>query len=154
MNFSRMKFINSRGGAAVEFAILLPVWLIIFFALLDYSWYLTNFMIMENAVSTAARAGVKVKYWSDKGGDDEDPALIAKNAVKHSFWLSNALTDENINVYIKDKDNNRVDESADYNEYKYLEVRVVDFKYPILVGYLSESMLPRSISAISLMAFP
>lgn len=138
---------------ALEFGILLPIWLIIFFALLDYSWYITNLMVMENAVSTGARAGVKIKYWSDD--EAETPAQIATNAVKYTFWLSHSLTDDDIAVYIKDRDNKRVDPySADYKDYKYLEVRVLNYKYPGLIGYLSSSMLPRTISAASLMAFP
>lgn len=140
---------GDKGGVAVEFAILLPIWLFIFFGLLDYSWYLTNLMIMENAVSAGARAGVKVKYWSDE--EEENPVQIAINAVKDSFWLSNSLTDEMIEVTIKD---NNTEGEGKYAHYKFLEVRVVNYAYPLLAGFLNPDTLPRGISAISVMAFP
>ena len=146
------RFKDNSGGAAVEFAIILPIWLTLFFGLIDYGWYLTNLMVMESAVANGARAGVKVQYWSDEG---EAPYDVAAAAVKSGFWLSGSLTNDYIKVNIKDADNNKVDlDEAEYSDYEYLEVRVLDFEYPLLVGYLWEKVLPRSISAVSLMAFP
>ncbi len=155
MNLKQFKlsFSDNRGVAALEFAILLPVWLMIFFAVLDFSWYLTNLMVMENAVAAGARAGVKIRYWTDEPG--ETPGSIAVQAVKHSFWLSSSLKTQNIKVFIRDINNYPVDISnAEYKDYKYLEIRVVDYHYPMLAGYLSGALLPRSISAAAMMAFP
>ncbi|MCP4115259.1 MAG: pilus assembly protein [Desulfobacteraceae bacterium] len=162
----KARFLNNRGTAAVEFAILLPIWLMIFFGLLDYSWYLTNVMVMENAVSSGARAGVKVKYWLDP--DENDPFQVAKDAVKHAFWLDDAKKDDTragggqgedgqeleVEVKLKDVDNKELSNGAAVNEWKYLEVKVVGYKYTPLTGYLPEAMMPSKISAVSLMAFP
>ena len=140
---------NNQGAAALEFALLMPIWLIIFFALIDYGWYLTNLIVMENAVAAGARAGVKVRYWSDEG---EDPSQVATQAVVNAFWLPGSPV---TNIYIKDADNNPVDmENADYSDYRYLEVRVTGFEYHILTGYLGKKALPQAISAKALMAFP
>lgn len=149
----KARFFNNRGTAAVEFAILLPIWLMIFFGLLDYSWYLTNVMIMEHAVSSGARAGVKVKYWLDT----EAPFDIAEEAVKHSFWLDDSKkngSEIEVKVKLKDAENKKLPDYAEVKEWKYLEVKVVGYKYTPLTGYLPERMIPRTISAISLMAFP
>ena len=143
---------NNQGAAALEFALLMPIWLIIFFALIDYGWYLTNLIVMENAVAAGARAGVKVQYWSDEG---QDPAQVAIQAVANAFWLPGSPAANATRVYIKDADNNPVDmENADYSDYRYLEVRVAGFEYHILTGYLGEKALPQTISARALMAFP
>lgn len=144
--------LNNRGATAVEFAILVPVWFLLFFGMLDYAWYLTNVMVAENAVASGARAGVKVKYWLEP--DDEqyqDPLLIAKKAVRHAFWLDESLNPSDIKVRFKDADNNYPEEDE---AYQYLEVKMVDYEYVPLTGYLSEKMIPRKISAVSLVAFP
>ncbi len=152
MKIFKARFLNNRGTAAVEFAILLPIWFMIFFGLLDYSWYLTNVMIMENAVSSGARAGVKVKYWLDSDDEEyEDPEQIAINAVNQGFWLDDSLDGSGVEVSFKGAGNSSLD---DYESCKYLEVRVVDYEYTPLTGYLPEGMIPRTISAVSLMAFP
>jgi Flp pilus assembly protein TadG len=152
LKFSRPRFLNNRGGAAVEFAILVPVWLFLFFGMLDYAWYLTNLMVMENAVASGARAGVKVKYWLDAADDGyQDPKLIAANAVKNAFWLDDSLESSGIKVTLKDADNNIPDPDEPY---QFLEVKVVDYAYTPLTGYLPDNLIPHKISAVSLMAFP
>jgi len=144
---------NQRGATALEFAILLPVWLMIFFGLLDYAWYMTNVIVLENAVSVGARAGVKFKYWDE--ADADTPDKIAIEAVRNTFWLNTSIGQDQIEVFIRDKDNQKISVvNADASDYKYLEVRVVKLEYPLIAGYLSSSMLPRTISAVSFMAFP
>ena len=143
---------DKKGATALEFAILLPIWLIIFFALIDFGWYLTYLTVTEHAVANGARAGIKVQYWSDEG---QDPEEVAATAVRNSFWLPGILPVEKIQVSIKDADNNPLDtDFADYTDYEYLEVRVHNFEYPLLAGYLGQGALPRHISAMALMAFP
>ncbi len=84
--FSR--FGKQSGGSAVEFALLLPIWLFFFFGLLDYGWYLTNLMVLENAVASGARAGVKVKYWLEESDPNfQDPREVATTAAENGFWL-------------------------------------------------------------------
>ena len=142
---------DNKGGAAVEFAILLPVWLMIFFAFLDYGWYLTNVMVLENAVWSGARAGVKVKYWLDPNDEEYlDPKAVARNMVRESFWL-NRLKDEDIFVAFKDSNHEVVDEDENFD---YLEVKVPEYRYGLLTGYLPDGMIPTKIAALSLTSFP
>ena len=142
---------KNDGSTAVEFAMLLPVWLMIFFAFLDYGWYLTHIFVLDHAVTSGARAGVKVKYWLEP--DDEAykaPADIAKQAVRHSFWLG-SIRESDIEVRYINQDNEEVDENG---EVFYLEVRVPKLAYSFLAGYLPEGMIPGTIGAIALAAFP
>ena len=142
---------DHKGVAALEFALLLPIWLIFFFAFLDYGWYLTNVMVLENAVSSGARAGVKVKYWLSPYDDDYlDPKEVARKVVRQSFWLSR-LKDQDIFVNLKNADHQVVDEDDNYD---YLEVKVPDFRYGILTGYLPKGLIPDRIAALSLTSFP
>lgn len=143
---------DNLGASAVEFAILVPIWLLLFFGMLDYAWYLTNVMVAENAVASGARAGVKVKYWLEEGDDGyQNPAVIARNAVRHAFWLDGELSAASIVVDYKDAGNGTVeDDEASH----YLEVKMVDYEYPLLTGYLPGTMVPRTISAVALMALP
>lgn len=49
---------NERGGAAVEFAILLPVLLLIIFGGIEYGLLMFNKQIITNASREASRAGI------------------------------------------------------------------------------------------------
>ncbi len=139
---------GDRGSAAVEFAILLPIWLILFFAFLDYGWYLTNLFVLDHAVASGARAGVKVKYWLED--EQMDIETIAKTVVKNTFWLE-PLSDNQIKIAFK---NAELQDIQDDEPYQYLEVRVPSLRYSHLAGYLPESLIPKRISARSLSAFP
>ena len=135
----------------MEFAILLPVWLMIFFAFIDYGWYLTNIFVLDHAVTAGARAGVKVKYWLDPEDDEyKDPAQIAKQVVKHSFWLG-TIQDSDIAVAYKNLDHEEVDEDG---ELFYLEVRIENLAYRFAAGYLPQGLIPSTIGALALAAFP
>lgn len=145
------KFSNNRGAAALEFAFLLPVWLLFFFAFLDYGWYLTNVLALENSVFTGARAGVKVKYWlTPYDMQYQDPRAIARQVVRKSFCLA-SLQNEDIVVLFRNADMEVVSEDDDYD---YLEVTVPEYVYRPLTGYLPDSMIPGKIAAFSLMSFP
>ncbi len=144
---------SEKGAAAVEFAILVPIWLMLFFAFLDYGWYLTNLFVLDHAVASGARAGVKVKYWlEDEVLDDPQMEIetIARTVVKQTFWLD-PLADNQIKVAFKDSE---LQDIQDDEPFQYLEVKVASFKYHRLAGYLPESMLPQRIAARSLTAFP
>ncbi|WDP90902.1 MAG: pilus assembly protein [Desulfobacter sp.] len=152
MRKGRLCISNSRGAATVEFALLVPVWLLLFFGMLDYAWYLTHVMVAENAVAAGARAGVTVKYWLAPDDDDyKDPVEIARDAVRHAFWLDTDLNPALIDVRFKDGSNQPAEEDG---QRQYLEVKLVDYEYPPLTGYLPDRMIPRKISTIALMTLP
>jgi Flp pilus assembly protein TadG len=46
---------NRRGGQAVEFALILPILLMVFSGIIDYSWYFHNQNILTQAIRSASR---------------------------------------------------------------------------------------------------
>jgi hypothetical protein len=73
----------NRGATAVEFALVLPLLLLILFSIIEYGWYLTNTMVLTNAVSSAARAGVQAREW-----EGEQPEALVLYTLETAFWLS------------------------------------------------------------------
>jgi Flp pilus assembly protein TadG len=65
-----------RGAAALEFALILPVILVILSAVADYGWFLA----MQTHVVQAARDGVRVGVTVDRDSGD-DPAATAADHV-------------------------------------------------------------------------
>ena len=52
---------NQDGAAATEFAIILPLLLILLFGIIEFSLYLFDRQVITNAVREAARAGIVVQ---------------------------------------------------------------------------------------------
>ena len=67
-----------RGGAAVEFALTLPLLLLLTLPIIDYCIYFMNWQLVVEAAQTGARAGAGAL-------DTEDPFAIAKDAAMSSL---------------------------------------------------------------------
>jgi Flp pilus assembly protein TadG len=52
---------RSKGGAAVEFALILPLLLVLVFGVIEFSLALYNKMVITNASREAARAGIVLR---------------------------------------------------------------------------------------------
>jgi Flp pilus assembly protein TadG len=72
-----------NGGAVVEFAIVLPLFLAILFSVIDFGWYFYQKFTLAAAVQTGIRASLSVKET-----DRPDPWITAREAAKTA--LSNA----------------------------------------------------------------
>ena len=80
MNFSSKKKFNEEGGAIVEFGLILPVFLLLIFAVIEYGWFFTHEIVLTNAVNEGARRAVRER-------DDFDAGEAAIEAVREAFWL-------------------------------------------------------------------
>ena len=129
---------REKGSAAVEFALCLPILILIFCGIVEYGWYLTNWMVLTNAVSAGARAGIKARDWKV----EEDPAQFAKNAAKDAFWLR-SLTGVKVDII-----------KATQKSPRKIEVRVDSFEYWPLTGFLPPGFLPEYLRAKAVMVFP
>ncbi|PIE73703.1 MAG: hypothetical protein CSA20_01895 [Deltaproteobacteria bacterium] len=129
---------NQKGAAAVEFALVVPVLLLILFATIEYGWYLTNNMVLINAVADGARAGVKAREW-----ENEDPEDFARKAVLNAMWLSKNAVSSHLEIEILDDAPPRR-----------LSVKAIDVPYSPLTGYLGEAMIPSVLAAKAVVAFP
>lgn len=136
---------NPRGAAAMEFALVLPILLLIVFATIEYGWYLTNWAVLTNAVSEGARAGVKAREWETESHAAEDPKAFAENALTEALWTVEELTSNNFDIEVIE---------ADSTAPRRLRVEVTDLPYQPITGYLGETMLPAVLAAKAIVAFP
>jgi TadE-like protein len=58
----------SRGGAAVEFALVLPIFLAVLFAMIDYGWYFYQRFTLAAAIRDGIHQGAAVQMSSDPCG--------------------------------------------------------------------------------------
>lgn len=124
-----------KGTSAVEFALVLPVLLLILFGIIEYGWVLTCQIVLNNAVSQGARAGVKAE-------DDGEAQDYAKQAVREAFWIHD-LEEDVVETSISDDENP-----------KRIEVRVRNITYRPLTGFLPQPLIPEKIAAKAVMVFP
>ncbi len=119
-----------RGSVAIEFALLLPLLLLILGLIVEYGWYFTNWIQLTNAVSAGARAGIKAKEW-----EGEDPKIYAQSVVVKNFWDPLQLV-----VTVQDSPR-RITVKATYD-------------YTPLMGPFTESLVPDTIKSSATMVFP
>jgi Flp pilus assembly protein TadG len=136
---------NQEGVAALEFALVTPLLLLIVFATIEYGWYLTHWIVTNNAAAEGARAAVKAREWETDTHAAEDPEAFARSALIESLWTHQDLAGEYIETEIL---------PADASAPRRIEVRVVDLPYRPLTGYLGKTMLPETLAAKAVMAFP
>lgn len=74
------------GGAAVEFAIVLPVFCLVLFGIIDYGWYFYQRTAVANAVRDGVRYGVTRPLASD------EPWTEAQKRAEAVLKLSNVPT--------------------------------------------------------------
>ncbi len=130
-------FFNKKGAAAVEFALCLPLLLLILFAIMEFGWYFTNQIVLANAVSAGARAGIKAKEW-----EGENPAIFARRATRDAFWIGDIPS---IRVNITEPSQTSPRE---------IKVRVTSLEYSSITGFLPDDLIPEFVKAKAVMAFP
>jgi Flp pilus assembly protein TadG len=79
---------GERGGAAVEFALVLPLFMALVMGALDYGYFFFSDQIVTNAAREGARAGTLVDPTS--GGADSTGATKAKAAAR-AYMLANGI---------------------------------------------------------------
>jgi len=121
---------KQKGSVVIEFALLLPLLLLILSLIIEYGWYFINWIQLTNAVSAGARAGIKAKEW-----EGEDPKEYAENVVNESFWNSLQV------VVTEEGSPRRIKVTATY-------------PYTSFIGFLTNSLVPETIKASATMAFP
>ena len=119
----------------MEFALVMPILLLILFGIIEYGWLFTSQIVLTNAVSEGARAGLKA--------DDESEVLdVAKEAVQEAYWLQK-IEDGAVTAEIQEDANPRR-----------LMVEVSGLPYTPLTGFLPSNLVPQKLGAKAVMAFP
>jgi Flp pilus assembly protein TadG len=77
---------RQRGGAAVEFAIVLPLFCAVVFGTIDYGWYFYQRFTLAAAIRDGIRYGVTVPYASDPWTTAQTRAIadLASGAISSS----------------------------------------------------------------------
>ncbi|PIE58082.1 MAG: hypothetical protein CSA33_05365 [Desulfobulbus propionicus] len=135
---------NTDGVAAMEFALVIPFLLLIVFATIEYGWYLTQSIVLNNAVAEAARAGALARDWETGNSAAEDPEELARTAFIEALWI---FEETFISAYLEV----HVDETSGP---KRIEVLVTEVPYTPITGYLGASILPETLAAKAVMSFP
>ena len=65
---------NQNGATAVEFAVILPLLLLLIFGIIEFGLFLFNRHVITNAVREAARAGIVVRI--PRLSDDEIEDIV------------------------------------------------------------------------------
>ncbi len=135
---------NEKGSSAVEFALVLPLFLAVFFGIIEYGWVMTQKIVLSHAVAAGARAAIKMP----DGTSDDELATAAKNAAKAAFSLVGTLADSDIGVDIKP-------EGSLYGQPVPKRISVEASRtYTPLVGYLPDAAVPDTLGAKAILAFP
>lgn len=76
--------LRRRGGPAIEFALVLPVFVLLLGGIFEFSWFFFMRAITINAVQAGCRAGAVVP-------PDESPTIVAEDEIgramgAYSFW--------------------------------------------------------------------
>jgi Flp pilus assembly protein TadG len=134
---------DSEGAAAIEFALVLPVLLLILFAILDYGWYFTQQILLLNAVQQGARAsaGIQRADGEDLGGYVDRIRQTAKDTVDNLYGFG-SLTGLSVEVDMADG----VPETV--------TVGVSGQPFSPLTGYLPDALVPDRLGARAQMVLP
>jgi Flp pilus assembly protein TadG len=75
-----------NGGAVVEFAIVLPIFLALLFGAIDYGWYFYQKFTLAAAIQSGVRSALSVKET-----DTPDPWITAREASKSNLASGGAI---------------------------------------------------------------
>lgn len=111
-----MSFKNKRGVAIIEFAIVLPLLLILLFGIIEFSLILYNKAMLTNASREGARAGIVA---SSPRVPDSEIRRIVKNYCKNYLITFGSDTLEDGDIVISRAGNNFGDDLTVTVNYRY-----------------------------------
>lgn len=119
-----MKHLNEKGSSAVEFAIVMPLLLVLVFGIIEFSLALYDKAVITNASREGARAGIVFK---DTPVTDDEIAAIVTNYCQNK--LVTFGVDKNITSTVT---------RAGYNPGDDLTVNVTyRYEYLVLPGFIA-----------------
>jgi len=93
------KWRKDHGGAMVEFAIVLPLLLILVFGIIELSLVLHNKSVLTNATREGARAGIAYDFLNEQFPTEGEIKQVVKNyCIDRLIPKGNQITNENIIV--------------------------------------------------------
>ncbi len=132
-----------RGQAIVEFALVVTVFLMVMFAIIDWGIYFHSLFILDGAVRDAARAAVTYGNWS--GNSDIYEGTVNDLVVERSVGLRPVLQSglsSRVAISFDETDPNN----------KSITVEVSGLPYTSITGF-ADIMLPNTIGARAVMRY-
>jgi len=131
-----MKIRSERGMAVVEFAVVLPLLLVILFGIIEFSFLLYNKAMITNAAREGARFGIVAK--TTRYSDDDIKAEVNKYLGNYLVtFKSGAPTIPDTHVYVNNIENDPSVVGLKSAE-DYLKVEVsYDYDYLILPNFIT-----------------
>ena len=113
----RTRIKNQNGGAAVEFAIILPLFIFLIFGIIEGGLLLYNQQVITNASREGARAGIVMRIPRVNDTQIRDKVKNYARSFLVTFG-SDTLEDDNIDIFPNDRSNSGTDLTV-YVGYKY-----------------------------------
>ena len=88
---------NQNGATAVEFALILPLLILILFGIIEFGLLLYNQQVITNAAREGARAGVIVRY-PDRLSNDDIKDEVIKYGKAHLITFGSGTLEPNITI--------------------------------------------------------
>ena len=132
------KRLGQKGASAVEFAVVLPLLLMILFSIIEYGWVMSAWIVLTNAASQGARAAILKQDVSA--------------AVDSHVWsvMSNGNPWQPSDLTIETEELSKGDPEPGYSK----RCRVtVSWKVKKLIGFLPSALMPETLTAESVMSY-
>ena len=131
MRSNRGLWLNREGAAAVEFALVFPILLLVLMSIFELSWLLSTQTVLNHATFQAARAASKAR----SGGQTEAAAAqLARDRAVDVFWMG-TLDSNDVQVTFDDSD-----------EAPQVEV-LIAFAYESLTGWFEAGAIPAELKS-------
>ena len=136
MRASRLK--NENGAAAVEFALIAPILLLLLVGTVEFGWFIHMKMTLNSAATYAARVVVNQLY------SGNDPEELAETAVME--YLGRKYRTTIVKCVIVQTEHSPDDP-------KRITVYIVNWPHTSLTNMMPDMALPGSMSAKAVMAY-
>lgn len=136
INFVKPKKLNQKGVSSIEFVLVLPILLSILLGIIEYGWLFKAQMDLNNAVSIGARTVIKQEilgsafYAIYEALNDDYDIPTPEHLMRGYVTVSNLTNPSRVSVV--------------YNR----------FSHSSLTGFFPSALLPSSLTAKAVMAYP
>ena len=142
---------GERGSSAVEFALVFPLFLILFFGIVEFSWYMLQKSLLSYAVNQGAEASSTV---SPTATEEEIEAFVV-NKVLDLYYGSLDLTAFDVQVFIlPEEDASTPSGDASVVLPRRVRVYVYNLPYSPLAGFLHAGLIPATLTANAIGVLP
>jgi Flp pilus assembly protein TadG len=86
-----MKRRKESGATIVEFALILPILLMVLFAISQFAWLISNYLMLVNAASVGARVLASERGYASPYTDTKNAILVATQPLKNTLTIATSV---------------------------------------------------------------